>query len=96
MVNIENIFKEYEGSEFLKFEKVENKLSNRRDLHALILMDKLVPSHVDMISGAEHDQIWFDCDVEDLEKAATFDDVINLIRCGIFLCSETGSLSMFV
>lgn len=79
---LEELFEKYEG-EFLEFDRVENKLSKRADLHAFILLDKLVPGEEDMIISAEHDEYVLSIDAACLAKVATEEDVIDLIRCGV-------------
>lgn len=82
------------SSEFLRFERVENKLSKRPDLHAFLLLDKLVPDVRDMVMAAEHDQIWLGVDVEELLEVATEQQLVDLHRCGVRCDGE--SLCMFV
>lgn len=81
--------------EFLKFERIVNKKSNRPDIHAFILLDELCPGKSDMVSGADHDIIFLDVEIEDLAKVITEEQVVELIRCGVML-SEYDCLSMFV
>lgn len=50
----------------------------------------------DLISYAEHDQIWLAVDVNKLAEVATEDDINYLVDCGIWLDEDHGSLSMFV
>lgn len=96
-MNYQEAYEKYSDEEFLTFDKrVINKLSSRADLHAFILLDKLVPGNMDIIGSAEHDEIWIDIDPEDLSKAATEEQMIELIRCGLRYNSETDSLAMFV
>ena len=85
-------------SEFLKFEKVEGKRTNRADLHAFIVLDELLPDARgrDIVSGAEHDQICLNIDLVDLDNKATDDHILELVRCGVFISSEYECLSMFV
>jgi hypothetical protein len=82
--------------EFLKFDRVQNKASNRADLHAFILLDKLVPGKRDIVCSAEHDEIWLDVSPEDLSKVATEEQIIELIRCGVRYDKGTDSLALFV
>lgn len=86
------------SEDFLKFDRVtgERRLANRPDLCAFLLLDRLVPGTHDMVSSAEHDQIWLDVDVEKLAAVITPDDVATLQRCGVFLAVDVESLSMFV
>jgi hypothetical protein len=83
------------SNEFLEFDRIEKKLSKRPDLHAFLLLDKLVPGKSDMICAAEHDQIWLGVDVEELLEVATEQQLIDLHRCGVG-CYEHGLLCMFV
>jgi len=93
---IRDIFKKYED-EFLRFEDVkERPYGNRPDLHAFMLLDKLVPGKRDMVSAAEHDEIWLDVDTTDLEGIATEDQIVELIRCGVRYDEDTDSLALFV
>lgn len=84
------------NDEFLKFDRVQNKASNRADLHAFILLDKLVPGKHDIVCSAEHDEIWLDVSPEDLSKVATEEQIIELIRCGVRYDRGTDSLALFV
>lgn len=71
--------------------------TERNDLAAFIRLDKLVPcaSYGRLISGAEHDQIWFSTDCEKLAAASTEEDIVFLRRNGVFYDNECESLSMF-
>lgn len=73
------------GDEYGYFERIENKLSQRQDMHAFLLLDKLAPrpGWGDMVCHAEHDEIWLDASAEDFAAAATEQDVIDIIRCGV-------------
>lgn len=94
-MNIKEICDKHED-EFLKFEHVQNKLSNRPDLHAFLLLDKLVPGNSDMVCSAEHDQIWLDVTPEELAAVATEEQIIELCRCGMVYDDELDSLFFFV
>lgn len=80
----------------LKFDDVEPKLSTRPDIHAFMLLDQLVPGDQDMVSAAEHDQIWLDVDLEKLAEVATADHIRQLEACGVHFDSEYDALYMFV
>ena len=54
-----------------------------RDVSGMLLLHKLSPVTGDMVSAAEHDQIWFAADPEMVASNATEDDILNLLRCGI-------------
>lgn len=90
-----DIFEKHED-EFLKFDRVENKRSGRRDLHAFLLLDSLMPGKRPMVSAAEHDEIWLDIDCEDLAQIATEAQILELIRCGVRYDDDVESLALFV
>ncbi|MEQ8636876.1 hypothetical protein [Gimesia maris] len=77
---------------FKRFEKVENKRSQRPDLHAFLLLDELFPGNRDMVAAAEHDEIYLAIETEQAETL-TDDQISELIRCGV-RCGEYG-LCMF-
>lgn len=81
--------------EFLKFERVENKLSKRPDIHAFLLLDQLVPGDRDMICSASHDEIWLETDLEKLAAVAEPEHIRDLVRCGVRYDRDNESLCMF-
>lgn len=83
----------HNDDEFLKFERIEVKRSNRPDLHAFLLLDELVPGESDMVSAAEHDEIFLEVSLEDLAPKITKEQVMELIRCGVRLSYD--GLAMF-
>jgi hypothetical protein len=86
------------SDEFLRFERVKNKRSNRPDLHAFLLLDELQPSAKsrDIVSAAEHDQIWLGIDTGKLAEVITSEQVLELIRCGVIIDEhDDGGLFMF-
>lgn len=85
----------FEG-EFLKFDRVTNKLSTRPDLHAFLLLTSLVPNTSDIIGGAEHDIVYLNVDVEKFLAVATKDHLIELHRCGVLYSDEHEGFYMFV
>ncbi len=84
----------YDG-EYLKFDRVENKLCGRPDIHAFLLLDRLVPGNRDIISASEHDQYYLDIDIDDLIQVITEDQVVELKRCGISYDAEYDCLYSF-
>lgn len=81
--------------DFLKFEGIEKPRSKRPDLHAFLLLDELVPGDSDMVSAAEHDEIFLHVDPEALAAVVTLDQIRELRRCGVRYDSSTDSLAMF-
>lgn len=66
------------------FSKVENKLSNKLDLHVILKLEQLIPNnkHDNIISYATHDTIYFAYTDEEL-SVLTDDDIVELSLCGI-------------
>jgi hypothetical protein len=94
ITDLESFYEEHED-EFLKFDRIDHKLSNRPDLHAFLLLDKLVPGNSDIVSSAGHDEIYLDTGVDNLLAAATEDELIELHRCGVLYGGDYDSLYMF-
>lgn len=83
-----------EGDEFLKFEKVANKRSQRPDLHAFLLLDELFPGTKDIVAAVGHDEIWLDVDDDQIETL-TDEQILELSWCGVRHAWD-GGLCMFV
>ena len=94
-MDLKATFEKYDD-EYLDFDRVENKRSKRPDLHAFLLLDEISPSTRDIVSCAEHDEIWLDVDLEQLSKRATEAQVLELVRCGVRYDDDVDSLAMFV
>ena len=95
MIDLDMIFEKH-NDDYLKFERVENKLHSRPDICAFLLLDKLLPNDgIDIVSAATHDEFFLDADCEKLAEVATEDDILMLTRCGVHYDSETDSLAMF-
>jgi hypothetical protein len=93
MLNLEEVFEKYED-EYLKFERIESPFCNREDLCAFVKLDKLIPGNLNIISAAEHDEIFLEIEPDKLAEVATEEDIVFLIRCGVRLFDD--SLAMWV
>lgn len=82
MIKIGFLFKKHE-EEGGKFEMVENRWSNRPDLHSFIVLDKLFPGCINIIAQKEHDTVWLDVPEENINKIPE-EKVIELVRCGVY------------
>lgn len=83
-----------EGDAEFNFASIDSKHSGRKDLHAFILLDRLLSSGGCLISAAEHDIIYLDVDLDKLAVVATEEHIRELRACGVML--EEDSLAMFV
>ena len=86
---------EKHANEYIRHSRIKGMRPRRPDLHAFLLLDALVPGTEDMVSAAEHDEIFLDVSPDELAAAdPTEAQVIELIRCGVRL--DDDSLKMFV
>lgn len=86
---------EKHGEAYLKFDLAGRTGTTRPDLADFILLDQLCPASGDIVSGASHDEIYLNIDVEELAKVINEDQVIELIRCGVRYDDQHDSLCMF-
>lgn len=85
-----------ENDEYIKFDRVQNPLSARPDMHAFRVLEGLDPEYVeDMVAAAEHDEIYLGVDPEVVAAGITREGVIDLIRCGVRWDSSNDGFSMF-
>lgn len=84
--------------DFGKFEDLpkELKVSKRKDLCGLMLLDKLVPGKADMIDSANHEEVVLSVPLATIAERATKEDVRNLTRCGITLSAYAPDLIIVV
>jgi len=90
---IEDLFRSFEDNEYFKFDRVENKLSNRPDLHAFMLLASLFPGTQDIILSAEHDEVFLSITKKDIESLTEF-HICELVRCGVRI--DEGILCLFI
>lgn len=98
---LETFFIKYADSCYLREDSVpaKYKVASRRDLCAFILLDALVPGKRlgDMVSAAEHDEIYLAVDPEELAASAvTEEDIKALVGLGVSYDSGLESFRMGV
>ena len=81
--------------EYRKFAAVENKLSQRPDLHAFLLLDRRFPEDADLVFAADHDVYYLDLSPEQI-ATLTDQEILDLTRCGIRYDSSAECLAVFV
>lgn len=88
---------EAEDSIYLKFEDIENPRHPRPDICAFLMLHDILGGEgtSDMVSAAEHDQIFLDGSLEALAPVITEDQVKDLIRCGVHTDDYGDGLAMF-
>ena len=91
-MTIEDLFENFVNTDD-EFNLISNKLSTIPFIHALMLLDKLVPDHtIDLIDGGS---VYFnDIDEDELLRVITMEQVIDLCRCGVFYSVEEGCLGI--
>lgn len=84
--NLRDIFEKYED-EYLKFHLVENKLSDRRDVHLFMTLDKIFKpqyKNENLIEYCEDDGfVYFCIKPETLAMYASEEEIRDLIRAGL-------------
>lgn len=85
-------------AEYGKFDRVteKNRLHLRPDICGMLILDRLSPGDSDMVTAAEHDEIWFDVNAERVAANATKDDILDIIRCGLRWDDDVESFTSFV
>lgn len=85
--------------DFLDFHKIpeSERPFSSPDLCAFALLDKKFPveRELDMVSAAEHDQIWLRIQRKEIIQL-TDDEILYLTRCGVMYEEDNECLSMFV
>ena len=92
-MNVHDRFEQFDD-DFLKFDRITNKKTNRPDLHAFLLLDEIFTEPHGIIQADEHDKIFLDIDEEKSSKL-TDDQILEIVRCGVRY-SEYDCLCMFV
>ena len=90
---LDELFDKHDA-EWQKYERVEQPRHNRCDLAAFLLLDALVPSASAMVSAGANEQIFLETDLDALAKVVTEEQIIELIRYGIFV--DQDSLSLYL
>jgi hypothetical protein len=88
---IHAMFDKYQ-KEYLKYEKIpiSERPSNRRDLDALIKLNKLIPGYCDInkIDPTDPEEIMMCVNLTKLNEVATEEDILYLVRCGVISDGE--------
>lgn len=79
----------------LLFREIEEKYSEKRDIHALCLLDRVFPGTENLIEGSEANQIWFSIPLEKLETLSD-QQIRELDATGVFYDEEFKCLSMVI
>jgi len=95
-MNLNDEFEKHDD-EYIKFDRIENPRHPRPDLCAFLMLADLVPSDSgDIVTAAEHDEIYLAVDCEKLAAAATSEHIRDLARCGVRYDESLDCLAMFV
>ena len=83
ITNLFKIFEKY-ADEYGHFERIVNPMHMRPDIHAFLLLSFLVPMPGQkIINGYGESMVWLNVDIDRLKKAASEEDIRDLMRCGI-------------
>ena len=83
------------NDDFLKFDRVEIKISQRRDVHVFMVLDGLFYGDEPLINWGGHDEIGFSITDEQVESLSNA-QVLELVRCGVTYNCDSGGLGMWV
>ncbi len=78
------------------FDLVEPKYSQRSDLHAFILLDKIFPENKDIIVRSDSYSIYLGIDIDEISKVITEEQIDELVKCGVSYDSHYECLYMMV
>lgn len=82
-MNIEDKFAEFMYTDFGEFDKVVNKRSSCKDIHALLLLESLGLIEGNCaITAIGHDEMYPNVNDEALDTL-TDDVILELVRCGV-------------
>lgn len=97
MKTIQERFQKHEDISLDAFKTItpERRFSNRPDMHALMLLDKLLPGDSDIISCSSSSMLYLDIDLEALNPVIHDDQIMELCACGVFMDEEYDCLAMF-
>lgn len=94
--DLKEFFDRHSDAEYLKFDRVENPLHARPDIHAFLLLDMLAPEPGrNMVCSACHDKFYLEPYPDKVLATATEENLIDLIRCGVMYSEEDESFWMF-
>jgi len=79
-----------------QFDRVENKLSPARDIHAILKVYSLCPTGKYAIDRADDDQVYLGADIDLICETATEADFLELCRCGVHWDEGSDQLYLFV
>jgi len=96
-MNLQEMFEKHIDTEYIKFERIECPQHPRPDICAFLMLSQLVPDDGrDMVTSAEHDEIYLDTDCTKLAEVISEAQVIDLLRCGVRYDAGADGLCMFV
>jgi hypothetical protein len=78
--------------------KPSRRLHRRPDLNAFLLLDKLLTNGNDsaILVDARNEQVWLSPKPWEVMQRASEEDLLDLVRCGVFYDEDNDSLSMYV
>ena len=89
-------FKKHFDEEFIKFDRVTNKATNKADLHGFLILDRLDPESTSVLGSAGADEVFLHTSPDAVLDKITEVDIIDLLRCGISYNEGYESFYIFV
>ena len=87
-------FEKY-AEENLDFDSIKQKFSQRDDVHALVLLDRLLPGNGELIGKTDYYGFYLDIEPEELNAIITDEQIKELLACGVSYFEDRDALYMF-
>ena len=89
-----------EAGEGHQFDRVCPQLSSFREVHAILLIEKLTKKYAAdygsfAFAHASHDEVWLNVRPDHLAECAEESDICDLVRCGLSYSAREEALSFF-
>ena len=81
-LDLKALFEQHEA-EYLNFDSVLPRQTDRMDLQAFLILDSLFAGKGDMVSASRQDVIFLSARPEEVARRAPESQIIDLIRCGV-------------
>lgn len=97
---VAKLFQHHYQVNYGQFFRISPRRSNRPDLHALMLLDSLLPgstgSPAKMIVAANDETVWLTYTLEALAEVLTEELIIELLRCGVVAVEKEKCLAIYL
>ena len=93
MIDVEKVIEDWEEIPYEEQQVVLNDLAGPKDLLVMNILAKYVDTRK-ILGAAEHDVVYFECDIETFNDNATAEEATILAACDVFI--EFDSFAMYI